>query len=345
MTAAHARSKTAVSLLDIATYLPGEPVPADYYAGFAESDDLRDNVMFKAPKFRHHVAEDETAIDMVERAAAGIVERHGRDTIENIDILITHVQLPDVPFYGAGGGIAHRLGMKPNWVLDLHNGGCAAFVLGMKVAQNLIESGQGETALVAVAQNAAGTIFDQKTIRTKAQASVPGDGAAVGLIARSDKSPILDIECRTYGEFAGDMAISMVPARKWWQPGPGEGSIGFTESKITKVLARGNRQVPEVSYAVCDRIGIKPKDLDLLVTNQPNRAFLRNWREALELPKERHRDTFEQCGNLFAAGIPVNLERAISDGQLKKGDVALMAAFAHAGDFAGAAAIKWGGRD
>ena len=124
-----------------------------------------------------------------------------------------------MPFYGGGGGMAHRLGMKPNWVLDLHNGGCAAFVLGMKVAQNLIESGQGETALVAVAQNAAGTIFDQKTIRTKAQASVPGDGAAVGLIARSDKSPILDIECRNYGEFAGDMAISTQPARKWWQPG------------------------------------------------------------------------------------------------------------------------------
>ena len=334
-----------VSLLDISTYLPGDPVPADYYAGFAESDELRDNVMFKAPKFRHHVAEDETAIDMVERAAAGIVERHGQETIENVDILITHVQLPDVPFYGSGGGIAHRLGMKPNWVLDLHNGGCAAFVLGMKMAQNLIESGQGETALVAVVQNAAGTIFDQKTIRPKAQASVPGDGAAVGLVARSDKSPILGIECRTYGEFAGDMAISMEPARKWWQPGPGEGSIGFTESKITKVLARGNRQVPEVSYAVCDRIGIKPKDLDLLVTNQPNRAFLRNWRDALELPKSRHVDTFEECGNLFAAGIPVNLERAISDGRLKKGDVALMAAFAHAGDFAGAAAIKWGGRD
>ena len=334
-----------VSLLDVSTYLPGEPVPADYYAGFAESDDLRENVMFKAPKFRHHVAEDETAIDMVERAAAGLIERHGQDTIANIDILITHVQLPDVPFYGGGGGMAHRLGMKPNWVLDLHNGGCAAFVLGMKVARTLIESGQGETALVAVAQNAAGTIFDQETIRPKAQASVPGDGAAVGLVALSDKSPILDIECRTYGEFAGDMAISMNPPRKWWQAGPGEGSIGFTESKITKVLARGNRQVPEVSYAVCDRIGIKPKDLDLLVTNQPNRAFLRNWREALELPREKHRDTFEQCGNLFAAGIPINLERAISDGQLKKGDVAMMAAFAHAGDFAGAAAIKWGGRD
>ena len=59
---------------------------------------------------------------------------------------------------------------------------------------------------------------------------------------------------------------------------------------------------------------------------------------------ERHVDTFDDCGNLFAAGIPVNLDRAISDGTVNKGDVVMMAAFAHAGDFAGAAAVKWGGR-
>ena len=300
--------------------------------------------MFRAPRYRHHVAADETAIDMVERAAAGVVDRHGPDALADVDVLITHTQMPDMPFYGGGGAMAHRLGMKPSWVIDLHNGGCAAFVLGLKMAANLLESGQGRSALIAVAQNAAGQIFDQPTVRRKAQAAVPGDGAAVGLVTVSDESPILDVECRTYGEYAGDMTIAVDPPRKWWQPGTGEGYIGFTESKITKVLARGNRQVPEVAYAVCDRIGLKPKDIDLLVTNQPNRVFLRNWREALELPKERHRDTFDECGNLFAAGIPVNLDRAIADGQVKKGDVVMMAAFAHAGDFAGAAAVRWGGR-
>lgn len=335
---------TPVSLLDISTYLPGEPISADYYAQFAESDDLRDNLMFRAPRFRHHVAPDESAIDMVERAAAGVIDRHGQDAITGADILITHTQLPDMPFYGGGGGMAHRLGMKPNWVIDLHNGGCAAFVLGLKVARTLIAAGEGRSAVIAVAQNSAGQIFEQPSIRRKAQASVPGDGAAVGLVTASDASPILDVECRTYGEFAGDMTIAVEPARKWWAAGPGEGCIGFTESKITKVLARGNRQVPEVSYAVCDRIGMSPKDIDLFVSNQPNRAFLRNWREALELPKERHVDTFDDCGNLFAAGIPVNFDRAVSTGRVKAGDTVLMAAFAHAGDFAGAAAVRWGGR-
>jgi 3-oxoacyl-[acyl-carrier-protein] synthase-3 len=140
------------------------------------------------------------------------------------------------------------------------------------------------------------------------------------------------------------MTLDPDPPRKWWQPGTGELCIGFTESRVTKVLARGNRQVPEVALAVCDRIGLHSKDIDLLVTNQPNRAFLRNWRDALELPEERHRDTFDECGNLFGAGIPINLDHAISDGQVKAGDLVMMAAFAHAGDFAGAAAVRWGGR-
>jgi 3-oxoacyl-[acyl-carrier-protein] synthase-3 len=334
-----------VSLIDVSSYLPGEPIPADYYAKFAESDDLAENLMFRAPRYRHHIAEDETATDMIERAAQGIIERHGADAIANVDVLITHAQMPDMPFYGGGGAIAHRLGMRPSWVLDLHNGGCAAFVLGLKVARQILASGEGKTALIAVAQNAAGQIFDQETVRPKAQAAVPGDGAAVGLVAVSDKSPILDVECRTFGEYAGDMTLAVDPPRKWWQAGPGEGYIGFTESKITKVLARGNRQVPEVAWAVCDRIGMRSKDLDFLVTNQPNRVFLRNWRDALEVPKEKHRDTFNEYGNLFGAGIPINLERAISEGQLNNGDVVMMAAFAHAGDFAGAAAVRWGGRD
>lgn len=337
-------SRPTVSLADVSSYLPGPPIPADYYAQFAEADDLRDNVMFRAPRFRHHVAPGESAVDMAERAAQGLIERHGRDVIAGVDVLITHTQVPDMPFYGAGGGIAHRLGMRPGWVLDLHNGGCAAFVLALKVARRLLASGEGRSALIAIAQNAAGQVFDQPGVRRKAQSAVPGDGAAVGLVTVSGESPILDVECRDYGEYAGEMTISTDPPRNWWQPGPGEYYIGFTEAKIAKVLARGNRQVPEVALAVCDRIGVQPKDIDLLVTNQPNRVFLRNWREALELPPERHRDTFDECGNLFGAGIPINLDRAIADGQLQRGGIVMMAGFAHAGDFAAAAALRWGGR-
>lgn len=44
-----AMSHPNVSLLDVSSYLPGDPIPAEYYAQFADSDELRDNLMFRAP--------------------------------------------------------------------------------------------------------------------------------------------------------------------------------------------------------------------------------------------------------------------------------------------------------
>ena len=49
-------------------------------------------------------------------------------------------------------------------------------------------------------------------------------------------------------------------------------------SKIAKVLTRGNRHGARGRLLACaGTSGPTPKDVDLLVTNQPNRLFLRNW--------------------------------------------------------------------
>jgi 3-oxoacyl-[acyl-carrier-protein] synthase III len=333
-----------VSLIDIATYLPENRVPAEWYTSQSGDDTLQDSPMFAPPEYRHHSGIDESNVDMIERAAAGLIARHGTEVLEDVDVLLTHSQMPDLPIVGAGGELAHRLGMTPEWIIDVHNGGCASFVYMIGLARKLLASGGGRSALIACAAGAAGKVFEQPEVRKLAQASVPGDGAAVGLLTLSDTAPVLDVESRFYGQNAVDMTLECDPPRRWWEAGPGEGRVGFSEGKIMKVLSRGNRMVPEVVQAVCDRVGVKPRDLDLLVTNQPNRLLLRNWDEALELPPERHRDTFGECGNLFAVGIPVSLEAAIDDGQVKAGDVVMMAGFANAGDFAGAAAIRWGGR-
>ena len=45
----------------------------------------------------------------------------------------------------------------------------------------------------------------------------------------SDRSPILDVEWRTFGQYSGNMTIAVHPPRKFWEPGPGELHVGFTE--------------------------------------------------------------------------------------------------------------------
>jgi 3-oxoacyl-[acyl-carrier-protein] synthase-3 len=337
-----------ISLLDVASYLPENRVPTEYFTQFARSERMAKNVMFRSPKYRHHVARDETAVDMVERAAAPLRDRHGGDTIANVDVLLTHVQLPDNPVLGCGPEVARRLGLRPDWVIDVHNGGCASFVHMMALAQKILQTTEAKTALIAAVQNAAGPSMTQSEIRKLAFAPVPGDGCGVGLLVKSEDAPILGTHCRTYPEYAGDMTFEGVgvpkgePQRKYWEPGIGQPTIGFTESKIAKVFTRGNQLVPEAGYAVLNQIGAKTGDIDRLVTNQPNRLFLRNWHDALEVPAENHPDTFDECGNLFGAGIPVTLDVENRAGRIPNGAFVLMSAFAHAGDFAGAAAVRWG---
>ena len=49
------------------------------------------------------------------------------------------------------------------------------------------------------------------------------------------------------------------------------------------------------THDMSHRLGMEPR----LVTNQLTRICLRNLRKALGLPRERHHDTFDECGNLF----------------------------------------------
>ncbi|MET8249401.1 ketoacyl-ACP synthase III family protein [Streptomyces sp. NPDC005202] len=332
---------TTVSLTDVSSYLPGEPVPAAFFTEHpAAEDKLRQSPMFKVPPYRHHVAPDETNADMIERAVQPLIERHGRAEIRRVDVLLVHSQLPDQPFVGAGTEVARRLGLAPRWLIDVANAGCASFVHMLQLARQFLLSGDARTALICNAQSAAGQLFTQSQVRGLSQAAIPGDGCGVGYVTTSGHAPVLGIESRHVPAYAGDMTMVRDDGRKYWEAGDAQVRIGFTPSGVENVLERGNRLVPEVVRDLCRRLGVDTADIGCLITNQPNRTFLRNWREALNLPAERHPDTFDRCGNLFGAAMPVTLDDAIRSEQTEDGDLVVLAGFAHAGDYAGAAAIR-----
>ncbi|WP_425436857.1 3-oxoacyl-[acyl-carrier-protein] synthase III C-terminal domain-containing protein [Nocardia donostiensis] len=126
------------------------------------------------------------------------------------------------------------------------------------------------------------------------------------------------------------------------KPGDGQPCVKFTESKFPKGFAHGIRLVPEVAQAVCERIGVNCRDIGTLVTNRPNQLFLRNWREALDLPEQRHLDTFDRFGDHFAVALPIALDVENRAGRLRNSSVVLLSPFAHAGGFAAAAALRCG---
>jgi 3-oxoacyl-[acyl-carrier-protein] synthase-3 len=208
----------------------------------------------------------------------------------------------------------------------------------LQLARQLLATGEARTALLCVAQNA-GRIFTQPGVRTSAHASVIGDGAAVALVAASNASPILDAQVRHYPEYAPDVGISLADGRLYWEPGTAEMDVAFDNRKAQNVIERGSHLVPEAIAAVCKNIEVSTSDIDVLVTNQPNRLLLRNWSRALGV--ECHPDTFDDYGNLFGAGMPITFHHALRAGEVPDDSLVLFGGFAGAGELTSAAAVHW----
>jgi 3-oxoacyl-[acyl-carrier-protein] synthase-3 len=327
-----------VSLVGAASYLPRRVVDNSF---FRQSGEEHTHAMFRGVTLRHHVAPDETAQMMIVHAARRLAERLNVSLQKDVDILMTNVTTPDQPFMGCGTAVGKELGCRPDWIIDLHSGGCVSFIHMIAQAQTLMTSHGAKTALLCTVQNAAGRLFALEETRKLPQARIPGDGCGVGYLVASSESPVKAIVQRNYCEFAGDMAVVRSDGSNWWEPSLACVYVDFTEEKLAQIMGRANRIVPEAIREACRQADLPTSEIGTLVTNQPHRIFLRNWREALQVPPERHVSTFERHGNLFGAALPICVAEAIDSGQLKNGRHLVLGGFAHAGDFVAAAVIHW----
>ena len=327
-----------ISLKAVASAFPETIVDNTFFGGPEAS---KPSGMFRGTKHRHHMAPGQSAVDLIVAASAKLDAQLEAPMSQDVDIILTNVSMPDLPFTGCGAAVAKALGARPSAVYDLHNHGCVSFISMMDLARALMTTSGAKSALLCNVQTAAGRIFSDAEVRKNPQAAVPGDGCGVALLVAGDERPIEAIAVECFSEYASDMEISSPDGRAWWEPGERQFHIDFSRAKVAKVVQRGNRLVPTLVHRACQQAQIDARDAGTFITNQPNPVFLRNWREALQIPAERHIDTFEEHGNLFGAGIPVCLARAEAEGQIRDDSYVVLGGFSHAGDYAGAAVIRW----
>ncbi|MBU1170129.1 MAG: 3-oxoacyl-ACP synthase [Proteobacteria bacterium] len=327
-----------VSLISVASYLPEKIVDNDF---FKNESGLKTHSMFRGTKLRHHIGENETCTDMATIALTRLAEKININLQHDVDILMTNVTIPDIPFVGPGASIVGALKLKPKYVYDLQNGGCVSFIFMMELARAIINSTDAKNAVICNFQTAAGRILALPDNRKLPQSAIPGDGCGVAFLAADDSSPIEAIVTRTHGEYANDMRPIAPDGRKWWEPGVTAFNIDFNKSRLAAIVGRGNKLVPEVLNQAMTMANVTHKDIGALVTNQPNKFFLRNWRESVLIPEEKQVHTFDEHGNLFGAAIPICFERGIDTGVIKPGEKILLGGFSHAGDYTASAVIHW----
>ena len=326
-----------IKLVDIVTAMPEKIIKNDF---FGEADIREKNKMFSGTSERRHIDRNEDASDLMARGINKLKQKSKNPQEFKVDMILTNVSLPDECFTGCGAVVNKKAEINAKYVFDLHNTGCVSFIYLLELAQTYMQAGKIKTALICTAQTAAGRVFGQEDTRKLAQAAIPGDGCAVALVSSEEGHEFIDFKVESFPKFSEDM-FGNYNGSKWWEARSETGKIDFSEEKTAKIVARGNKLVPDSIYKLCKQLKIKVTDLNYLVTNQPNRNFLRNWREAVLMTEEQHLDTFNKYANLFGAGIPVTLTEAIEENKFKSGDLICLAGFSHAGDYNGSTILKW----
>jgi 3-oxoacyl-[acyl-carrier-protein] synthase-3 len=83
----------------------------------------------------------------------------------------------------------------------------------------------------------------------------------------------------------------------------------------------------EVIEGAVQRAGISLKDLALVIPHQSNARIIESAVEKLGLDPARVAMNIDRYGNTSAASIPLALDEAVSNGQIRAGDWVLLAGF------------------
>ena len=98
---------TPISFVGAASAFPARVVGNDFF-GDRES---ASSPMFRGARHRHHVAPGQTAVSLISEACATLEARLGRSVTDGVDIILTNVSIPDMPFTGCGAEVARELGI------------------------------------------------------------------------------------------------------------------------------------------------------------------------------------------------------------------------------------------
>ncbi|MFA5950348.1 MAG: beta-ketoacyl-ACP synthase III [Hyphomicrobium sp.] len=281
---------------------------------------------------RHIAGDDETTSSLGTAAAHQALVRAGIDPVD-IDLVICATATPDRTFPSTAVRIQTALGVTQGAAFDVH-AVCSGFVYAMTVADNFLKTGQSRRALVIGAETFS-RIIDWSDRST---CVLFGDGAgAVVLEAQpqhgtNDDRGILSTRIRSDGRFEDLLYVD---------GGPGTTkTVGHLRMNGREVFRHAVQKISGVIEEMLVTTGFAADEIDLYVPHQANARILDGIAKKLGVDPKKIVMTLSKHGNTSAASIPLALNHAFEEHQIKEGSLVLMEAMG--GGFTwGAVLVRW----
>lgn len=331
-------------IVDVVNFMPERVVVNEQLAaaaGAAGGDALAEsNAFFRGVRERRFASPDYLSEDLGTLAVQKLLKRTGT-AASKVDLIICSCIFMDTFWPGIGPAIQNRVGARNATMMNLDTS-CSSYLSMLNVARSFIESGKYKKVVVVTATNFISRLPEfQKSKRSW----VLGDGASATLLEPGPSSFVASYE-RSHGEHYGIFRFEpdLVDGqfKNYWERGCGPITVNFSPEMVEQIRDNAVALIPKAVKRCLAQAQLKPADVNLLITHQPNQMFIDEWRARIGVKPERSHDTLAYYGNLFAGSIPVTLADALEKGKIKPGDQIALGTFSNGGDFVSAMVLRWG---
>ncbi len=305
-------------ILGVGAYRPSRIVTNDEICELIDSSDewIRERSGIIT---RHFADADETVVDMAAAASEKALATAGvrADQIDTV-IVSTVTHLTQTP--SASAELAFRLGTGKPAAFDI-SAACAGFSYGLAIAQDLIRGGSATNVLLVGVEK----LSDLTDPTDRSIAFIFGDGAGAAVIGPSDVPAIGPVVWGSDGE-----QTEAITQDVFWTELRDNPDHKFPSLRMAgqQVFRWAVYEMAKVAKEALDAAGIAASDLDVFIPHQANMRITDAMIKQLDLPPSVvvARDIAE-TGNTSAASIPLAMGRMLEEGQIKRGDVALLIGF------------------
>ena len=258
-------------------------------------------------------------------------------TPADIDLIILATSTAD-DLFGSACQIQAQLGATKAVAFDL-TAACSGFVFGLVTAAQYIRTGVYQNVLL-IGADLLSRWVDWEDRRT---CILFGDGAGAVVMQANKSDRLLGFELRSDG--TQNQCLNLAYTSRSQELIPGVDVSKGTYQPITmngkEVYRFAVQRVPQVIDKALFQANISVEQVDWLLLHQANQRILDAVAERLNIPPHKVISNLAHYGNTSAASIPLALDEAVRQGQIKVGDIIAASGFG-AGLTWGAAIFQWG---
>ena len=260
-------------------------------------------------KTRYVVAENETALDLAEKACEKLFARVDRNAI---DYILYCTQSPEYILPTTACILQDRLGLRTNiGALDF-NLGCSGYTYGISLAKALINSGQARNILLVTAE----TYSKYLNPMDRSNRAIFGDAATATLISFSEKEMTGNFLFGSDGAGYDKLIIRNGGSRNAFNPNAEIIDYGSENSYSDNdlymngpdILNFTTKNIPPFTTELLGANGIALEKVDQYIFHQANAFMLNLMRKKLKIEPENFYINLADGANTVSCTIPIALK-------------------------------------